>query len=40
MNNLVETISNFVFPYRYLDTPEFRVSRNLMPWDAMVRSLS
>ena len=40
VRDLLETINNFLFPYRYLQSPGFEVSRNLMSWDRMLRSLS
>jgi len=40
MKALIESISNFVFPYRYLQQPEFQVSRNLLMWDRMIRNLN
>jgi hypothetical protein len=36
----LKTLNEFVFPYRYLEMPEFQVSRNLMPWNKMVRNLN
>jgi hypothetical protein len=40
MKRFIETMSNFVLPYRFLKDPEYVVSRNLLTWDPMVRSLS
>lgn len=39
MKRFIQSLSNFVFPYRFLGDPEYSVSRNLMTWDPMVRSL-
>lgn len=40
VRNLLETISNFVSPHRYIRSPAFEVSRNLIAWDRMLRNLS
>ena len=40
MKRILETITELLFPYRYLQGPEYEVSRNLMPWDSMVRRVS
>ena len=36
----MKNLNSFVFPYKYLQNPEFHVSRNLMSWDSMVRNLN
>ena len=40
MKRLIQIVENFVFPLRYLNDPEYHVSRNLLPWDLMVRSIA
>jgi hypothetical protein len=40
VRNLLGTINNLLFPYRYLQSPAFEVSRNLMAWDRMLMNLS
>jgi hypothetical protein len=40
MHDLIKAINNFVFPYSYLQSHEFSVSKNLMPWDAMLKTIS
>jgi hypothetical protein len=40
VKGFLETLNNFVFPYRYLQDPEYQVSRNLMTWDRMVGKIN
>lgn len=40
MNRILETLTEMLFPYRYLRSPEYEVSRNLLVWDRMVRMVS
>lgn len=40
MIGFMKTLNSFVFPYKYLQNPEYQVSRNLMTWDSMVRKLN
>jgi hypothetical protein len=40
MMKIAQAVEKFVFPYKYLQAPEFRVSRNLMTWDSMVSTAS
>jgi hypothetical protein len=40
MIGFMKTLNSFVFPYKYLQNPEFQVSRNLLSWDSMVRNLN
>jgi hypothetical protein len=37
---ITRLLIDFVFPCRYLHSPEFEVPRNLLPWDRMVRNLT
>ena len=37
--NLTRKFREF-FPYKYLQNPEFQISRNLAPWDSMIRNLN
>jgi len=40
MLEFIERMNNTLFPYRFLNDPEYKVSRNLRPWDSMVRKLA
>ena len=40
MKQFIKAVSNFIGPYRFLSNPEYKVSRNLLTWDPMVKSLS
>ncbi len=40
MIGLMKAVSDFVFPYRYMQSPEYQVGRNLLEWDRMVGSIN
>jgi hypothetical protein len=40
MKRILDAIGDLLFPYRHLQGPEYEVSRNLLPWDSMVRRVS
>lgn len=40
MKQFMQALNKFVFPHGFLSSPEYSVSRNLMPWDSMVRNIS
>ena len=40
MRGFLKTLNEFVFPYRYLQSPEFEVSRNLISWNSMLRNMN
>jgi hypothetical protein len=38
MKRFMNVFCSFVLPYRFLSDPEYKVSRNLMSWDSMIRN--